>query len=100
MRVGSVDSFQGRERDVILLSSVRSNANGELGFLHDPRRLCVAITRARRALIVVGDARVLRASHHWAELVESCRARDCLLQAPAVLGSLDATCTSIRALYS
>ena len=101
VRIGSVDSFPGRERDeVILFSSVHSNAIEELGLLHNPRRLCVDISYTHRTLIVIGDARVPRASNHWSELANSSRARDWLLQAPAVLDSLDATRTSIRALYS
>lgn len=78
-RVGTVDSFQGQETDLVILSATRSNSVGDVGFLSDPRRLCVAITRARRGLIVVGDVRTLRTSHHWAALVESCRARGCLV---------------------
>ncbi len=55
LEVRTVDGFQGREKEVVLLSLVRSNPDGELGFLEDLRRLNVAITRPRRKLIVVGD---------------------------------------------
>lgn len=58
VRVGTVDSFQGQETDLVLFSSVRSNLMRELGFLRDARRLNVAITRARRGLIIVGDYKV------------------------------------------
>lgn len=71
VRVGTVDSFQGQETDVVVISCVRSNENGELGFLRDSRRLCVAITRARLALIVVGDRKVLQTCRHWAALLDS-----------------------------
>ena len=54
--VNTVDGFQGRERDVVYLSLVRSNARGEIGFLSDYRRMNVALTRARKYLIVVGDS--------------------------------------------
>ncbi len=57
--VNTVDGFQGQERDVILISLVRANADGEIGFLRDLRRMNVAITRARMKLIILGDASTL-----------------------------------------
>jgi predicted DNA helicase len=54
--VNTVDGFQGQERDIIVISLVRSNENGEIGFLRDLRRMNVAITRARMKLIIVGDS--------------------------------------------
>lgn len=54
--VNTVDGFQGQERDVILISLVRANDNGDIGFLRDLRRMNVAITRARMKLIILGDA--------------------------------------------
>lgn len=59
VEVDSVDSFQGREKEVVILSLVRSNVEGELGFLTDTRRMNVAMTRARRKLIVIGDSGTL-----------------------------------------
>lgn len=59
LEVGTVDGFQGREKEAILVDLVRSNVSGELGFLTDVRRLNVAITRARRFLMVVGDTATL-----------------------------------------
>ena len=56
LEIGSVDGFQGREKEAIILSLVRSSEAGQIGFLSDMRRLNVAITRARRCLIVVGDS--------------------------------------------
>ena len=60
--VNTVDGFQGQERDVIMVSMVRSNDNGQIGFLSDLRRMNVAMTRARCKLIVIGDAATL--GHH------------------------------------
>ncbi|MEL7160487.1 MAG: AAA domain-containing protein, partial [Bacteroidota bacterium] len=54
--IHTVDGFQGRERDVVYLSLVRSNERGEIGFLADYRRMNVALTRARKYLIVIGDS--------------------------------------------
>ena len=55
----TVDGFQGQERDVILISLVRANEEGQIGFLNDLRRMNVAITRARMKLIILGDASTL-----------------------------------------
>ena len=54
--VNTVDGFQGQERDIILISLVRANDDGQIGFLRDLRRMNVAITRARMKLIILGDA--------------------------------------------
>ena len=54
--VNTVDGFQDQERDVIVISMVRSNDEGQIGFLRDLRRMNVAITRARMKLIILGDA--------------------------------------------
>lgn len=81
VRVGTVDSFQGQETNVVIFSCVRSNDVAELGFLRDSRRLCVAITRAKRGLVIVGDRQVLQTCRHWAALLESCTQRGCLVEA-------------------
>ncbi len=54
--VNTIDSFQGQERDVIYISLVRSNEKGDIGFLKDIRRMNVAITRARKKLVIIGDS--------------------------------------------
>jgi superfamily I DNA and/or RNA helicase len=60
--VGTVDAFQGQERDVIAISLTRSNRRGDIGFLSDIRRMNVGMTRARRKLLMVGDSSTL--GHH------------------------------------
>ncbi|KAL7538765.1 hypothetical protein ACHAXR_008787, partial [Thalassiosira sp. AJA248-18] len=79
VQIGTVDSFQGQETDVVVFSAVRSNLLKELGFLRDERRLNVAITRARRGLIVVGDPTVLRTCRHWTALLDCCSDRSCVM---------------------
>lgn len=81
VRVGTVDSFQGQETDIVVFSCTRSNNHCEIGFLRDSRRLCVAITRARRGLIIVGDQKVLRTCRHWSALLDSCTSRGCVMDA-------------------
>ena len=79
VRVGTIDSFQGQETEVVIFSAVRSNAFSELGFLRDPRRLCVALTRARKGLVILGDSTVLNSCRHWKSLIESCQDRGCFV---------------------
>ena len=68
--MATVNAFQGREKDAIAVSWVRSNDEGELGFVSDARRLTVAITRARRWLWLVGDAATLAHHPRFAALIE------------------------------
>lgn len=68
--VNTVDGFQGQERDVILISMVRGNEEGKIGFLNDLRRMNVAITRARMKLIILGDAATLMHHHFYKKLYQ------------------------------
>lgn len=77
--INTVDGFQGQERDVILISLVRANEEGQIGFLNDLRRMNVAITRARMKLIILGDASTLTKHAFYKKLydyIESLHASD------------------------
>ena len=69
--VNTVDGFQGQERDVIVISMVRSNEEGQIGFLRDLRRMNVAMTRARMKLIIIGDSSTLSRHPFYRRLHES-----------------------------
>ena len=69
--MNTVDGFQGQERDVILISLVRSNDDGQIGFLRDLRRMNVAITRARMKLIILGNAQTMTKHEFYKKLWES-----------------------------
>ena len=68
--VNTVDGFQGQERDIILISLVRANDEGQIGFLRDLRRMNVAITRARMKLIILGDASTMTRHPFYKKLYE------------------------------
>jgi ATP-dependent RNA/DNA helicase IGHMBP2 len=68
--INTVDAFQGQERDVIAISFVRSNDKGEVGFLNDIRRTNVAMTRAKKKLIMIGDSATLGAHPFYLELID------------------------------
>lgn len=70
LEIKSVDGYQGREKEVVLLSLVRSNHKKEVGFLGESRRLNVAVTRARRQLIVVCDTETVKSDSFLKEFVE------------------------------
>ncbi|MCX6060444.1 MAG: IGHMBP2 family helicase [Chloroflexi bacterium] len=70
IEIDSVDGFQGREKEAVVVSLVRSNREGEVGFLADTRRMNVALTRARRKLIVIGDSATITSHGFYQRLVE------------------------------
>tara|TARA_B110000495_G_scaffold82566_1_gene71008 strand:- start:313 stop:2238 length:1926 start_codon:yes stop_codon:yes gene_type:complete len=73
IEVRTVDGYQGREKEIIIFSCVRSNPEKNVGFLADSRRLNVALTRAKRGLIVIGDPTTLRSDKNWQAWLEYIR---------------------------
>ncbi|KAM3369762.1 hypothetical protein ACQJBY_017559 [Aegilops geniculata] len=82
VRIKSIDAFQGEEDDVIILSTVRSNGRGAVGFLADSQRTNVALTRARHCLWIVGNANTLsKGGTVWTDIVVDARRRNCIFNA-------------------
>ncbi|MCH5181718.1 MAG: AAA family ATPase [Prevotellaceae bacterium] len=79
LSVNTVDAFQGQERDIVLVSMVRANAEGQIGFLRDLRRMNVAMTRARAKLIILGDSSTLTRHKFYHELYRRCHKESCPL---------------------
>ena len=69
VEIGTVDGFQGREKEAVIVDLVRSNEHGEIGFLTNTRRMNVALTRAKRFLLVVADSATLGAHPYYAQLL-------------------------------
>jgi ATP-dependent RNA/DNA helicase IGHMBP2 len=70
VEIDSVDGFQGREKEAVIVTLVRSNRENEIGFLADVRRMNVALTRASRKLIVIGDSATITAHPFYQRLVD------------------------------
>ncbi len=70
LKAQTIDGFQGQEADIVYISLVRSNSKGELGFLKDYRRMNVALTRARKLLIVIGDSGTLGSDPFYLEFLD------------------------------
>lgn len=82
IEVASVDAFQGREKDLIIMSCVRSNEHQGIGFLNDPRRLNVALTRAKYGIITVGNPKVLSKHALWNHLLTYYKENRVLVEGP------------------
>ncbi|HEY5945975.1 MAG TPA: C-terminal helicase domain-containing protein, partial [Kofleriaceae bacterium] len=70
LEVGTVDGFQGREKEAVIVDLVRSNDSGEIGFLANTRRMNVALTRARRFLLVIADSATLGEHPYYAQFLQ------------------------------
>jgi senataxin len=67
--VNTVDSYQGREKDIIIFNTVRANEKNNIGFLEDYRRLNVGITRAKHFLFITGNSNTLKSNKYWGDLM-------------------------------
>lgn len=74
--VNTIDSFQGQERDIVYISMTRSNAEGNIGFLADIRRMNVAMTRARKKLVVIGDSATLSRLAFYGDFIAYAEAKN------------------------
>lgn len=71
LEISTVDGYQGREKEVVVVDLVRCNDTGDLGFLTDTRRMNVALTRARRFLLIIGDSATIGTHRYYAALLDS-----------------------------
>jgi len=85
LKLATIDNFQGEESRVIILSTVRSNAEGRLGFLRTPNRINVGCSRARNGFYIVGDASLMRGAEMWHQIVD-------VLAAEGRIGPAFSTC--------
>jgi superfamily I DNA and/or RNA helicase len=83
-----VDGFQGREKEVIVLSFVRSNEENEIGFLDDVRRLNVSITRAKRKLIIVANSKTISFNEFYLKLTEHFKQKGLFIDSTSFENSL------------
>ena len=74
IQINTIDSFQGQEKDLILISLARSNDRQEIGFLAEERRMNVAITRAKKQLIIIGDSSTISKNKFYNDLITYCEA--------------------------
>jgi regulator of nonsense transcripts 1 len=80
IEVNTVDAFQGREKEFVIFCCVRANPEKEIGFLNDNRRMNVALTRARKGLVIIGNANAFRKSPTWTRLVQYCMGLGALVE--------------------
>lgn len=81
LEIDTVDGFQGREKEAVVISLVRSNSIGEIGFLGDTRRMNVAMTRPKRKLIVIGDSATLAGHPFYASMLDYFEKQDAYISA-------------------
>jgi ATP-dependent RNA/DNA helicase IGHMBP2 len=74
--VNTIDSFQGQERDMVYISMTRSNADNRIGFLSEIRRMNVAMTRAKKKLVVIGDSATLSQLSFYADFIKYATEKD------------------------
>ncbi|KAL8671577.1 MAG: hypothetical protein Q9168_003921 [Polycauliona sp. 1 TL-2023] len=84
LRVATVDNFQGEEAKVVILSFVRSNAEGKCGFLRTTNRINVALSRARHGMYIIGDSQTACSVPMWADIISILQSRDCIGQSLAL----------------
>lgn len=96
MEFNTVDGFQGREVDILILSTVRASVSSyrelgsksnSIGFVADVRRMNVALTRAKHSLWIIGNARTLQTNPHWCALVNDARERNLFMSVARPYGS-------------
>jgi hypothetical protein len=87
MEIDTVDAFEGREKDIVIVSLVRSNRRRDIGFLRLMQRINVALSRSRRLLIIVGDASTLRGSY-FDRIIRYVRAHGMFVAGPRIIGRL------------
>uniref|UniRef100_A0AAV1V387 Helicase ATP-binding domain-containing protein n=1 Tax=Peronospora matthiolae TaxID=2874970 RepID=A0AAV1V387_9STRA len=88
VEINTVDGFQGREKDIIILSTVRADPKAGVGFLNDIRRMNVALTRAKFACYVIGKEKTLRSSKPWSALLDHAYNRQCIVHVESPLCNL------------
>ena len=97
VKVCAVDNFQGEENDIILLSLVRSNSEGRIGFLGESNRICVALSRARKGLYCIGNFNLLKSqSKLWKEICDDLKAKGAIAERLQLVCKNHKNVTSVR----
>ena len=97
VRVCAVDNFQGEESDIILLSLVRSNSHQRIGFLNEPNRICVALSRARQGFYCIGNFKLLKSKCKlWQEICDDLETKNAIGETLDLLCKRHQNVTSVR----